>query len=81
MFFRENEAMWQQVSHLRNQHVKQQHIVNKLVQFLVALVQPSQKRLGKRNLLAIDEVFLILSLLCGFLRRLMSNNYNSNPRF
>ncbi|MCP9263528.1 Heat shock factor protein 1 [Dirofilaria immitis] len=53
---KENEAMWQQVSHLRNQHVKQQHVVNKLVQFLVALVQPSQKRLGKRNLLAIDEI-------------------------
>uniref|UniRef100_A0A915Q1Y9 HSF-type DNA-binding domain-containing protein n=1 Tax=Setaria digitata TaxID=48799 RepID=A0A915Q1Y9_9BILA len=53
---KENEAMWQQVSHLRNQHVKQQHVVNKLVQFLVALVQPSQKRLGKRQLLAIDEI-------------------------
>lgn len=40
--------------------MKQQQIVNKLVQFLVALVQPAaQKRLGKRNLLAIDEVFFL----------------------
>ncbi|VDN01513.1 unnamed protein product [Thelazia callipaeda] len=53
---KENESMWQQVSHLRNQHVKQQHVVHKLVQFLVALVQPSQKPLKKRNLLAIDEI-------------------------
>lgn len=35
-------------------HMKQQQVVNKLVQFLVALVQPpGQKRLGKRQLLAI----------------------------
>lgn len=54
---KENESVWQQLSHMRTMHMKQQQVVTKLVQFLVALVQPSsQKRLGKRNLLAIDEV-------------------------
>lgn len=38
---------------MRATHTKQQQIVNKLVHFLVTLVQP--KRLGKRHLLAIDE--------------------------
>ncbi|KHN72771.1 Heat shock factor protein 1 [Toxocara canis] len=54
---KENESVWQQLSHMRTMHMKQQQVVNKLVQFLVALAQPSaQKRLGKRSLLAIDEV-------------------------
>uniref|UniRef100_A0A914CBY9 HSF-type DNA-binding domain-containing protein n=1 Tax=Acrobeloides nanus TaxID=290746 RepID=A0A914CBY9_9BILA len=52
---KENELIWQEMHHMRGTHVKQQQIVNKLVQFLVALVQP-QKRLGKRHLLAIDEI-------------------------
>uniref|UniRef100_A0AC34Q3Z4 HSF-type DNA-binding domain-containing protein n=1 Tax=Panagrolaimus sp. JU765 TaxID=591449 RepID=A0AC34Q3Z4_9BILA len=49
----ENISLWQQMDSMRATHVKQQQIVNKLVQFLVTLVQP--KRLGKRHLLAIDE--------------------------
>lgn len=44
------------MDHIRNAHLKQQQIVNKLVQFLVSLVHPNnQQRLGKRQLLAIDE--------------------------
>jgi hypothetical protein len=46
--------VWQEMGHMRASHVKQQQIVTKLVQFMVALLQPS-KRLGKRNILAIDE--------------------------
>ncbi|VDK45623.1 unnamed protein product [Anisakis simplex] len=54
---KENESVWQQLSHMRTMHLKQQQVVTKLVQFLVALAQPTtQKRLGKRSLLAIDEV-------------------------
>uniref|UniRef100_A0A914ZB34 HSF-type DNA-binding domain-containing protein n=1 Tax=Panagrolaimus superbus TaxID=310955 RepID=A0A914ZB34_9BILA len=49
----DNNAMWQQMTSMRAAHAKQQQIVNKLVQFLVTLVQP--KRLPKRHLLAIDE--------------------------
>ncbi|CAJ0582424.1 unnamed protein product, partial [Mesorhabditis spiculigera] len=56
---KENESLWEELSIQRAQHQKQQQVVNKLVQFLVALVQPTTKnssRLGsKRNLLAIDE--------------------------
>jgi hypothetical protein len=49
----DNNAMWQQMTSMRAAHAKQQQIVNKLVQFLVTLVQP--KRLSKRHMLAIDE--------------------------
>lgn len=34
----ENEALWREVASLRQKHLKQQQIVNKLVQFLVSLV-------------------------------------------
>lgn len=48
--------VWQELGHMRGAHVKQQQIVTKLVQFMVALLQPSkQQRLGKRNVMAIDE--------------------------
>jgi len=36
----ENEALWGEVLSLRQKHGQQQKIVNKLIQFLVALVQP-----------------------------------------
>jgi len=36
----ENEALWGEVLNLRQKHSQQQKIVNKLIQFLVALVQP-----------------------------------------
>uniref|UniRef100_A0A7E4VYE5 HSF_DOMAIN domain-containing protein n=1 Tax=Panagrellus redivivus TaxID=6233 RepID=A0A7E4VYE5_PANRE len=49
----DNHNLWQQLSSMRATHVKQQQIVNKLVQFLVTLVQP--KRLAKRHMLAIND--------------------------
>jgi hypothetical protein len=49
----ENNAVWQEMTSMRAAHVKQQQIVNKLVHFLVTLVQP--KRLSKRHMLAIDD--------------------------
>ncbi|XP_046359925.1 heat shock factor protein 1-like isoform X1 [Haliotis rufescens] len=36
---RENEALWREVANLRQKHLKQQQIVNKLIQFLVTLVR------------------------------------------
>ncbi|CAO1420763.1 unnamed protein product [Diamesa serratosioi] len=42
----ENEALWREVAILRQKHMKQQQIVNKLIQFLVTLVQPSRSGLG-----------------------------------
>lgn len=37
---KENEALWREVVALRQKHQSQQKIVNKLIQFLVSLVQP-----------------------------------------
>lgn len=49
----ENEALWREVAILRQKHMKQQQIVNKLIQFLVTIVQPQRSglssTLGKRR--------------------------------
>lgn len=37
----ENAVLWRELAMLRQKHIKQQQIVNKLIQFLVTLVQPS----------------------------------------
>lgn len=37
----ENAVLWRELAMLRQKHMKQQQIVNKLIQFLVTLVQPS----------------------------------------
>lgn len=42
----ENEALWREVAILRQKHMKQQQIVNKLIQFLVTLVNPQRSGLG-----------------------------------
>lgn len=39
---RENEALWRELAMLRQKHLKQQQIVNKLIHFLVTLVQPTR---------------------------------------
>ncbi|PNF19511.1 hypothetical protein B7P43_G02332 [Cryptotermes secundus] len=39
---RENEVLWREVAILREKHRKQQQIVNKLIQFLVTMVQSSR---------------------------------------
>lgn len=56
----ENEALWGEVLSLRQKHNQQQKIVNKLIQFLVALVQPrGMKRSFSRGMpglqLAIED--------------------------
>ncbi|XP_052891673.1 alpha-protein kinase 1 isoform X7 [Anopheles moucheti] len=45
----ENEALWREIAILRQKHHKQQQIVNKLIQFLVTIVQPSRSGLGSMN--------------------------------
>jgi heat shock transcription factor 1 len=45
----ENEALWREVAILRQKHMKQQQIVNKLIQFLVTIVQPQRSGLGGMN--------------------------------
>ncbi|CAG9817018.1 unnamed protein product [Phaedon cochleariae] len=43
----ENAVLWRELAMLRQKHMKQQQIVNKLIQFLVTLVQPSNtSRMG-----------------------------------
>ncbi|KAM3596036.1 uncharacterized protein V6R79_007273 [Siganus canaliculatus] len=44
----ENEALWREVASLRQKHVQQQKVVNKLIQFLVSLVQ-SNRILGVKR--------------------------------
>ncbi|KAM9292296.1 heat shock factor protein-like, partial [Gastrophryne carolinensis] len=38
----ENEALWREVAGLRQKHNQQQKVVNKLIQFLISLVQSNQ---------------------------------------
>lgn len=45
----ENEALWREIAVLRQKHMKQQQIVNKLIQFLVTLVQPTRGTGGGIN--------------------------------
>lgn len=42
----ENEALWREIASLRQKHMKQQQIVNKLIQFLVTLVQPTSRNMS-----------------------------------
>ncbi|KAJ7991726.1 hypothetical protein DPEC_G00286870 [Dallia pectoralis] len=44
----ENEALWREVASLRQKHSQQQKVVNKLIQFLVTLVQ-SNRVLGMKR--------------------------------
>ncbi|XP_040847564.1 heat shock factor protein 1 isoform X4 [Ochotona curzoniae] len=44
----ENEALWREVASLRQKHVQQQKVVNKLIQFLISLVQ-SNRILGVKR--------------------------------
>lgn len=51
---KENQTVWREISRMRQLHMKQQQVVNKLIQLLLSLVQPgANNRLGKRQLLAI----------------------------
>ncbi|XP_043493988.1 heat shock factor protein isoform X3 [Polistes fuscatus] len=55
---RENEALWREIAMLRQKHLKQQQIVNKLIHFLVTLVQPSRSAgisVKRRYPLMIDD--------------------------
>ncbi|CAN7990997.1 unnamed protein product [Ixodes hexagonus] len=47
---KENEALWREVAVLRQKHHKQQQIVEKLIQFLVTLVQANRNITVKRKL-------------------------------
>ncbi|KAK3086118.1 hypothetical protein FSP39_013805 [Pinctada imbricata] len=46
---RENEVLWREVASLRQKHLKQQQIVNKLIQFLVHIVRPNRVVPGNKR--------------------------------
>lgn len=46
----ENEALWREVASLRQKHAQQQKVVNKLIQFLVSLVQTNRIMGVKRKI-------------------------------
>ncbi|XP_008297547.1 heat shock factor protein 1 isoform X2 [Stegastes partitus] len=46
----ENEALWREVASLRQKHTQQQKVVNKLIQFLVSLVQSNRIMGVKRKI-------------------------------
>uniref|UniRef100_A0AAQ5ZF42 HSF-type DNA-binding domain-containing protein n=1 Tax=Amphiprion ocellaris TaxID=80972 RepID=A0AAQ5ZF42_AMPOC len=46
----ENEALWREVASLRQKHAQQQKVVNKLIQFLVSLVQSNRIMGVKRKI-------------------------------
>ncbi|XP_044312900.1 heat shock factor protein isoform X3 [Drosophila rhopaloa] len=45
----ENEVLWREIASLRQKHAKQQQIVNKLIQFLISIVQPSRNMSGVKR--------------------------------
>lgn len=57
---KENEALWREVAILRQKHAKQQQIVNKLIQFLVTLVQPARGGGGINNMSGVKRRFQLM---------------------
>lgn len=56
----ENEALWREIAVLRQKHLKQQQIVNKLIQFLVTLVQPSRGGGGINSMSGVKRRFQLM---------------------
>lgn len=82
---KENQALWREVGRMHQLHMKQQQIVNKLIQLLLSLVQPgNSQRLGKRHLLAIGGPASVLMNgqreLDGIAKRLRASNDESTTQ-
>lgn len=56
----ENEALWREIAVLRQKHMKQQQIVNKLIQFLVTLVQPTRGNAGINAMNGVKRRFQLM---------------------
>lgn len=56
----ENEALWREVAVLRQKHVKQQQIVNKLIQFLVTIVQPTRNNSGLNSMAGVKRRYQLM---------------------
>ncbi|XP_053620354.1 heat shock factor protein isoform X7 [Plodia interpunctella] len=56
----ENEALWREVAILRQKHIKQQQIVNNLIQFLMSLVQPTRPPQGNGNNVGVKRPYQLM---------------------
>ncbi|XP_045501394.1 heat shock factor protein isoform X6 [Colias croceus] len=56
----ENEALWREVAILRQKHIKQQQIVNNLIQFLMSLVQPSRAPTSNGNNVGVKRPYQLM---------------------
>ncbi|XP_026759222.1 heat shock factor protein 1 isoform X3 [Galleria mellonella] len=56
----ENEALWREVAMLRQKHIKQQHIVNNLIQFLMSLVQPTRTANANGNNMGVKRPYQLM---------------------
>ncbi|CAH0766613.1 unnamed protein product [Diatraea saccharalis] len=56
----ENEALWREVAILRQKHIKQQQIVNNLIQFLMSLVQPTRAPSGGGNNVGVKRPYQLM---------------------
>ncbi|XP_050345922.1 heat shock factor protein 1 isoform X4 [Nymphalis io] len=56
----ENEALWREVAILRQKHIKQQQIVNNLIQFLMSLVQPTRAPNSSSNNVGVKRPYQLM---------------------
>ncbi|XP_072943098.1 heat shock factor protein-like isoform X2 [Epargyreus clarus] len=56
----ENEALWREVAILRQKHIKQQQIVNNLIQFLMSLVQPTRAPNSNGNNVGVKRPYQLM---------------------
>lgn len=56
----ENEALWREVAILRQKHIKQQQIVNNLIQFLMSLVQPTRPSNASGNNVGVKRPYQLM---------------------
>ncbi|XP_063548534.1 heat shock factor protein isoform X2 [Cydia strobilella] len=56
----ENEALWREVAILRQKHIKQQQIVNNLIQFLMSLVQPARPNNANSNNVGVKRPYQLM---------------------
>ncbi|CAG4978636.1 unnamed protein product [Parnassius apollo] len=56
----ENEALWREVAILRQKHIKQQQIVNNLIQFLMSLVQPTRPPNSNGNNVGVKRPYQLM---------------------
>lgn len=75
----ENEALWREVAVLRQKHTKQQQIVNKLISFLMTLVQPTRGGGGINNMNGVKRHFQLMINDVPESAKIRKTSEDSNP--